>query len=139
MIINWNTKIKNYRVSNALIDLTDFYATFEDILNVKNYESYGKSLIPLLLDDSYLERDVLVTYYNPMWSTRGLDRGIFAQSKDYKLYKKGKFFKYSEDIYEKKPISTINLTKKENEVYNLLKKSLDTIPDLPKENYNQWR
>ncbi len=139
LIINWNTKIKNYRVSNALIDLTDFYATFEDILNVKNYESYGKSLIPLLLDDSYLERDVLVTYYNPMWSTRGLDRGIFAQSKDYKLYKKGKFFKYSEDIYEKRPISTTDLTEKENEEYNLLKKSLDTIPDLPKENYNQWK
>ena len=139
LIINWNTKIKNYRVSNALIDLTDFYATFEDILNVKNYESYGKSLIPLLLDDSYLERDVLVTYYNPMWSTRGLDRGIFAQSKDYKLYKKGEFFKYSEDIYEKRPISTTDLTEKENEEYNLLKKSLDTIPDLPKENYNQWK
>ena len=139
LIINWNTKIKNYRVSNALIDLTDFYATFEDILNVKNYESYGKSLIPLLLDDSYMERDILVTYYNPMWSTRGLDRGIFAQSKDYKLYKKGKFFKYSEDIYEKRPISTTDLTEKENEVFNLLKKSLDTIPDLPKENYNQWK
>jgi len=139
LIINWNTKINDYRVSDALIDLTDFYATFEDILNVKNYESYGKSLIPLLLDDSYLERDVLVTYYNPMWSTRGLDRGIFAQSKDYKLYKKGEFFKYSEDIYEKRPISTINLTEKENEVFNLLKKSLDTIPDLPKENYNQWK
>ena len=139
LIINWNTKINDCRVSDALIDLTDFYATFEDILNVKNYESYGKSLIPLLLDDSYLERDVLVTYYNPMWSTRGLDRGIFAQSKDYKLYKKGEFFKYSEDIYEKRPISTINLTEKENEVFNLLKKSLDTIPDLPKENYNQWK
>ncbi|MBT7573386.1 MAG: sulfatase-like hydrolase/transferase [Flavobacteriaceae bacterium] len=139
LIINWNTKINDYRVSDALIDLTDFYATFEDILNVKNHESYGKSLIPLLLDDSYLERDVLVTYYNPMWSTRGLDRGIFAQSKDYKLYKKGEFFKYSEDIYEKRPISTINLTEKENEVFNLLKKSLDTIPDLPKENYNQWK
>ena len=139
LIINWNTKIKDYRVSDALIDLTDFYATFEDILNVKNYESYGKSLIPLLLDDSYMERDVLVTYYNPMWSTRGLDRGIFAQSKDYKLYKKGKFFKYSEDIYEKIPISITDLTEKENEVYNLLKKSLDTIPDLPKENYNQWK
>jgi len=139
LIINWNTKINDCRVSDALIDLTDFYATFEDILNVKNYESYGKSLFPLLLDDSYLERDVLVTYYNPMWSTRGLDRGIFAQSKDYKLYKKGEFFKYSEDIYEKRPISTINLTEKENEVFNLLKKSLDTIPDLPKENYNQWK
>ena len=139
LIINWNTRINDCRVSDALIDLTDFYATFEDILNVKNYESYGKSLIPLLLDDSYLERDVLVTYYNPMWSTRGLDRGIFAQSKDYKLYKKGEFFKYSEDIYEKRPISTINLTEKENEVFNLLKKSLDTIPDLPKENYNQWK
>lgn len=139
MIINWNTKITNFKVSDALIDLTDFYATFEDILNVKNHESYGKSLIPLMLDNNYRERDVLVTYYNPMWSTRGLDRGIFAQSKNYKLYKKGRFFKYSDDIFEMRPISINNFTEQENEVFNLLKKSLDTIPDLPKENYNQWK
>ena len=86
-----------------------------------------------------MERDVLVTYYNPMWSTRGLDRGVFAQSKNYKLYKKGGFFKYSDDIFEMKPISINNFSEKENEVFNLLKKSLDTIPDLPKENYNQWK
>ena len=36
--------------------------------------------------------------------------------------KSHEFFKYSEDIYEKRPISTINLTEKENEVFNLLKK-----------------
>jgi len=30
------------------------------------------------------------------------------------------------------------LTEKENEIYMILKKSLDTIPDLPKFNNNNW-
>ena len=47
MIVNWKKNIKKGFKSDALIDFTDFYATFEDILNVKKTESYGKSLLPL--------------------------------------------------------------------------------------------
>ena len=43
--------------------------------------------LPLLIDKKYDERDVLVTYYNPMWGSRGLNRGVYAQDKKYKLYK----------------------------------------------------
>ena len=42
-IVNWKKNIKNGFKSDALIDFTDFYATFEDILNVEKRESYGKS------------------------------------------------------------------------------------------------
>mgnify|MGYP007089497579 CR=1 FL=1 len=31
------------------------------------------------------------------------------------------------------------LSEKENEIYNFLKKSLDSVPDLPKENHNGWK
>ena len=139
MIVNWNNQIMGSRTSDALIDFTDFYATFEDILNIENPDSYGKSILPLILNDGYKERDVLITYYNPMWGSRGLDRGVYAQNKNYKLYKNGKFFKYSEDLFEENPISFNFFNNEENEIYNYLKKSLDSVPDLPPENYNDWK
>ncbi len=97
MIVNWKKNIKNGFKSDALIDFTDFYATFEDILNVEKRESYGKSLLPLLNNKDYNEREVLITYYNPMWGANSAERneGIYAQNKEYKLYKRGDFFKYS--------------------------------------------
>ena len=140
MIVNWKKNIKKGFKSDALIDFTDFYATFEDILNVKKTESYGKSLLPLFNNKDYKEREVLITYYNPMWGANNPDisKGVYAQNKEYKLYKRGDFFKYSEDLYEKKQISISNLTNKENQIYNTLKASLDTIPNLPKYNHNNW-
>jgi len=139
MIVNWNKHIKDSRTSDALIDFTDFYTTFEDILDIENPDSYGKSLLPLILNDGYKQRDVLITYYNPMWGTRVLDRGVYAQNKTYKLYKSGKFFKYSEDLFEENSLLLSKLSEKENEIYNFLKKSLDSVPDLPKENHNGWK
>jgi hypothetical protein len=75
-----------------------------------------------------------------MWGPNSAEvkRGIYAQNKEYKLYKRGDFFKYSEDLYEESKILISNLTEKENEIYMILKKSLDTIPDLPKFNNNNW-
>ena len=140
MIVNWKKNIKKGFKSDALIDFTDFYATFEDILNVKKTESYGKSLLPLFNNKDYNEREVLITYYNPMWGANNPDisKGVYAQNKEYKLYKRGDFFKYSEDLYEKKQIIISDLTENENEIYNTLKESLDTIPNLPKYNHNNW-
>ncbi|MAU62970.1 MAG: arylsulfatase A [Flavobacteriaceae bacterium] len=139
MILNWNNYINEPRTSDVLIDFTDFYATFEDILNVDKPDSYGKSLIPLMLNEGYKERDILITYYNPMWGSSGLTRGVYAQDKNYKLYKSGKFFKYSEDLFEENPISFNVFSEEENKIYNSLKKSLDSVPALPAQNHNGWK
>ena len=139
MIISWNQQIKKANTSDVLIDFTDFYATFEDILNVNKKDSYGKSFLPLLIDKKYDERDVLVTYYNPMWGSRGLNRGVYAQDKKYKLYKNGSFFDYLNDPYEREKINLEYLSPREKEIVNKLQKSLDTVPDLPKINHNNWK
>ena len=139
MIINWTNKIKQPFKSDVLIDFTDFYATFEDILNIDKKDSYGKSFLPLINDSEYIQREVLITYYNPMWSTRGLGRGVYAQNKRYKLYKDGSFFDYLNDPFELKKINVKNLRKSEINTYNELKKSLDTVPDLPNINHNNWK
>ena len=81
----------------------------------------------------------LVTYYNPMWGSRGLNRGVYAQDKKYKLYKNGSFFDYLNDPYEREKINLEYLSHREKEIFNKLQKSLDTVPDLPKINHNNWK
>ena len=138
MIVNWKSKIKQGFNSKAMIDLTDFYATFEDILNSGNSNSYGKSLLPMFKKEDYKERDVLITYYDPIWGSTNMGRGVYAQNKDFKLYKNGKFYNFSNDLYENKPLDIDNLTQGQSQVYLLLKTSLDTIPSLPEYNHNGW-
>ena len=138
MIVNWKSKIKQGFNSKAMIDLTDFYATFEDILNSGNSNSYGKSLLPIFKKEDYKERDVLITYYDPIWGSTNMGRGVYAQNKDFKLYKNGKFYNFSNDLYENKPLDINNLTQGQSQVYLLLKTSLDTIPSLPEYNHNGW-
>ena len=138
MIVNWKSKIKQGFNSKAMIDLTDFYATFEDLLNLGNSSSYGKSLLPIFKKEDYKERDVLITYYDPIWGSTNMGRGVYAQNKDFKLYKNGKFYNFSNDLYENKPLDIDNLTQGQSQVYLLLKTSLDTIPSLPEYNHNGW-
>ncbi|MFL2602097.1 MAG: arylsulfatase A [Cryomorphaceae bacterium] len=139
MIVNWKSQIKEGFKSDAMIDFTDFYATFEDILNIDAQQSYGKSILPLITNNNYDERDVLITYYDPVWGSDGLRRGVYAQNKDYKLYKNGNFFNFSNDLYEKNPIDVTTLSETDNEIYSLLKISLDSIPELPEYNHNGWQ
>ncbi len=139
MIVNWNSQIKKGFTSDAMIDFTDFYTTFEDILNLESKQSYGKSILPLITNNNYNEREVLITYYDPIWGSGGLGRGVYAQNKEYKLYKNGNFFNFSNDLYEKKPIDVTTLSETDNEIYSLLKTSLDSIPDLPEFNHNGWQ
>ena len=138
MIVNWKSQIKQGFNSDAMIDFTDFYATFEDILNLNNQQSYGKSILPLMTNNYYNERNVLITYYDPMWRDTTMGRGVYAQNKEYKLYKNGNFFNFSKDLYEKNPIDMNKLSETDNEIYLLLKTSLDSIPDLPEYNHNSW-
>ena len=140
LIINWKKELKNNFQSDVLIDLTDFYSTFEDILDKKIKQSFGKSLLPLILNKDYEERKILITYYNPMWgnSNPKIKRGVYAQTKKYKLYKNGKFYNYSNDLLERSPLKFNDLSKKQKDIYNKLLQSLDTIPSLPKYNHNKW-
>ena len=42
MIASWPTKIKKPVIYDSVVDLTDFYATFSDILNCSKYLGWGK-------------------------------------------------------------------------------------------------
>ena len=74
-----------------------------------------------------------------MWGSLYNNRGVYAQNKTYKLYKNGNFYNYLEDPLEKNSIDINSLKSEEKNIYNLLKISLDTVPDLPQINYNNWK
>ena len=59
--------------------------------------------------------------------------------KNFQTIKSGKFFKYSEDLFEENPISFNVFSEEENKIYNSLKKSLDSVPALPAQNHNGWK
>ena len=139
LIISWSKlkKIKNEQT--PLVDLIDFYSTFEDLLDVEKKTSNGVSLLPLLLGENFDERKYITTYYNPMWGSLYKNRAVYIQNKKYKLYKSGSFYNYQLDPEEKYPLSLKNLDESILNLYTEMDSILKKIPDLPEINFNNWQ
>jgi len=130
-------KIKNEQT--PLVDLIDFYSTFEDLLNVEKKTSNGVSLLPLLLGENFDERKYITTYYNPMWGSLYKNRAVYIQNKKYKLYKSGSFYNYQLDPEEKYPLSLKSLDESIMNLHTEMDSILKKVPDLPEINFNNWQ
>ena len=139
LIINWSKlkKIKNEQT--PLVDLIDFYSTFEDLLDVEKKTSNGVSLLPLLLGENFDERKYITTYYNPMWGSLYKNRAVYIQNKKYKLYKSGNFYNYQLDPEENHPLSLKSLDESIMNMYTEMDSILKKVPDLPEINFNNWQ
>ena len=131
MIASWPTKIKKPIIYDGVVDLTDFYATFSDILNVSN-DSDGKSLAHIFYGNKKNMRETVTIYYDPKWSIN-VDRyrNIFSQDKRYKLYKNGEFFDMKNDIFEENPLKEKDLDVNEKLIKEKLSKEVSKFPPLP--------
>ena len=139
LIISWSKLIKIKNEQTPLVDLIDFYSTFEDLLDVEKKTSNGVSLLPLLLGENFDERKYITTYYNPMWGSLYKNRAVYIQNKKYKLYKSGSFYNYQLDPDEKYPLSLKNLDESILNLYTEMDSILKKIPDLPEINFNNWQ
>ena len=139
LIISWSKlkKIKNEQT--PLVDLIDFYSTFEDLLDVEKKTSNGVSLLPLLLGENFDERKYITTYYNPMWGSLYKNRAVYIQNKKYKLYKSGSFYNYQLDPEEKYPLSLKSLDESIMNLHTEMDSILKKVPDLPEINFNNWQ
>jgi len=139
LIISWSKlkKIKNEQT--PLVDLIDFYSTFEDLLNVEKKTSNGVSLLPLLLGENFDERKYITTYYNPMWGSLYKNRAVYIQNKKYKLYKSGSFYNYQLDPEEMYPLSLKSLDESIMNLHTEMDSILKKVPDLPELNFNNWQ
>ena len=139
LIISWSKlkKIKNEQT--PLVDLIDFYSTFEDLLDVEKKASNGVSLLPLLLGENFDERKYITTYYNPMWGSLYKNRAVYIQNKKYKLYKSGSFYNYQLDPEEMYPLSLKSLDESIMNLHTEMDSILKKVPDLPEINFNNWQ
>ena len=139
LIISWSKlkKIKNEQT--PLVDLIDFYSTFEDLLNVEKKTSNGVSLLPLLLGENFDERKYITTYYNPMWGSLYKNRAVYIQNKKYKLYKSGSFYNYQLDPEENQPLLLKNLDESTMNLHTEMDSLLKKVPELPEINFNNWQ
>ena len=134
MIANWPSKIKNPIVYDGLVDLTDFYATFSDILDVSN-ESDGESLMSIFYGNKKNIREIVTIYYDPKWSANvSKYRDVFSQSTTHKLYKNGDFFDIQNDVLEENSLNVELLNEKEKLILEKLSKQLSKFPSLTQEN-----
>jgi arylsulfatase A len=131
MFVNWNSEISKDFVSNSLIDFTDFYSTFEDVLKIKNKESKGISFLKKIKGNKHREREILSTYYDPRWGSNvNIYRNVYSQTKKYKLYKSGKFYNIEKDPLERTSLEELELDKEIVAIKKLLEMELFKIPDL---------
>jgi len=139
LIISWSKLKKIKSEQTPLVDLIDFYSTFEDLLNVEKKTSNGVSLLPLLLGENFDERKYITTYYNPMWGSLYKNRAVYIQNKKYKLYKSGSFYNYQLDPEEKYPLSLKSLDESIMNLHTEMDSILKKVPDLPEINFNNWQ
>jgi len=128
MVVYWPEYLKKSRVYEPLIEFSDFYATFSDLLN-KSEPSDGKSFYTLLKNQEHVPRETAFVHYDPQWG-KWVNQfaGRFVRTIKYKLYDNGAFYHLENDKREEKPIQDRELTKEEGTIKNNLQKILDNKP-----------
>ena len=128
LIISWPKEIKNGFVYNDLIEFSDFFPTFADIVG-KEMESDGKSFYSLLKGGKYEPRETAFVHYDPKWGKKvNQYRNQFVRTLNYKLYQDGKFFNLAVDNLEKLPIHTNSLDGNELIIKKTLENELKKHP-----------
>ena len=135
MVAHWPRQIKNPKTYNGLINFSDFYATFSDILGVP-HKTDGLSMMEALSGKETLDREIVTTYYDPMWSPSVTQyRNVFSQSDRYKLYKDGRFIDMKNDILEIQPLNDKDLNEDQKIAKAKLASELATFPSLPESSF----
>ncbi len=128
LIVYWPSQIKEGLVFNELIEFSDFFPTFAEIVKTK-VNSDGKSFYPLLTGQKYDPRESAFVHYDPRWGKNVSQfRNQFVRSLDYKLYQNGNFFELKADRLEKNPLQTDSLQDNELIIRTTLENELKRHP-----------
>ncbi len=130
MIAQWPRMHTTGSTYHGLIEFSDFYATFADLVGVSEIND-GVSFLPVLKSGKTKElRSHIVIHYDPKWSDRvNQYRNQFVQSGHYKMYRDGTVYDLSQDPLEISPIS--NLKERAQDQWIELRNVLKNLPQLP--------
>ena len=131
LIVYWGKNIKQPMVYEELIEFSDFFATFADVIDVK-MGSNGKSFLPVLQNQPYdHQRETVFVHYDPRWGKNvNRFRNQFVRTKEYKLYRDGSFYNVKQDVLEKYDLSAEKLSPEVYEIKWELEKELSRHPEL---------
>jgi arylsulfatase A len=131
MVALWPDQIKKSKSYHGLINFSDFYATFCEILGV-THQTDGASIMGILSGQKSIDRETVTTYYDPMWSPNVTQyRNVYTQNTRYKLYKDGRFFDMENDILETQPLNEKDLNEDQKTIKAKLASELANFPSLP--------
>ena len=119
------------RVSERLVDASDFFPTLLELADIENTNQGldGISFTPALAGEKDAEREMAFFWYDsrPGWDKERFRRSVFALNKSYKYFRDGRLFKLS----EQKPLEETWIDPREmSDVDRAAQKQLSRFIDL---------
>lgn len=129
LIVSWPGTIEGNRVSDALIDFTDFLPSFVDIGGAtlpQDRTIDGHSMLPILSGRQAEVRDWVFTDYHP--GMPGFSPGAtYVRDRRFKLYADGRFYDIANDVLESEPLTTTAMQGEAKVAYAALGVVLDRM------------
>ncbi len=109
-VLSWPKKMKAGRVVEALISFADILPTFCEVAGVKSqsFKSDGKSMVPLITNESKLIQDEVFIHYTPRWGNWSNLHNRWVLNSEYKLYRDGRFYNVKKDVLEIKELTDLS-------------------------------
>ena len=127
-IASWPGTIPAGKVSDEIVDFSDFLPTFCAMAGVDTPESIdGRSMLATLKGGAEKHRDWIYMWYSRNGPNKGARQ--FARNQRYKLYGDGAFFNVDKDVLEKSPLDAAALSEEQKGVRAMLQKGIDQYKD----------
>ncbi len=139
LIANWPGTIPKGKVSDDLIDFSDFLPTICGCAGVAVPEKLhidGRSFLPQLQGKKGDPRKWIYCWYSRGGGPTGKE---FARNQRYKFYRTGQFYDIENDVLEKTPLAVDALDEKTAAVRDMLQAALDQYKDARPENLRQGK
>lgn len=131
LIAYWKGAIPAGKISNEMIDFSDFYPTLADAAGVdisqeKNLD--GESFYPVFKGENRSAPDWVFLGYQPYWAQQP---GQYARTREFKLYHDGRFYQVSEDLDEKNNLAKTPEKSRSREANAALKQLEGVLKNAP--------
>ncbi|MEN8738095.1 MAG: sulfatase-like hydrolase/transferase [Akkermansiaceae bacterium] len=118
-IASWKGKGVTGKVSDDLIDFTDFYPTLAQAAGINLGEddpTDGVSFLPQLQGEKGTPRDWVFCHYQPYWGK--FSGSQFVRNQTHKLYHDGRLFDISKDLHEQTSLAPSQTSETLSKVMN---------------------
>ena len=138
LIVQWKGKSASGKVSQDLVDFSDFLPTLCEAANVaipSTLKLDGRSFLPQLLGKPGNPRDWIYIWYARNGGAVGKE---FTRDQRYKLYRTGELYDVPNDYMEEHPLDIAKLTDDQQAIYGNLQYGLAQYVDARPRQFAKW-